>query len=160
MSVQTFTVNSLAGAPVDLAEYREKVLLIVNTATGCLFASQFKGLEALHQEFHRNGLEILAFPCNQFGKQELRNADEIDAYCEKKYGVSFPLFAKIEVNGIHADPLFKYLKCAAPGLFGNTTIKWNFTKFLIGKDGTPYKRYAPHTTPAAIANDIRMLLKE
>lgn len=160
MGVQTFTVNSLTGAPVNLAEYREKVLLIVNTASGCLFASQLRGLEELHQEFHSKGLEILAFPCNQFGAQESRNADEIETYCESKYGVSFPLFAQIEVNGIHADPLFKYLKRAAPGLLGSVGIKWNFTKFLIKKDGTPYKRYAPHTSPAAIANDIRTLLKE
>tara|TARA_R110001599_G_scaffold353676_1_gene595057 strand:- start:84550 stop:85032 length:483 start_codon:yes stop_codon:yes gene_type:complete len=160
MGVQTFTVNSSSGAPVNLAEYREKVLLIVNTASGCLFASQFKGLEALHQEFNSKGLEILAFPCNQFGSQESRNADEIETYCESKYGVSFPLFAQVEVNGIQADPLFKYLKRAAPGLLGSVGIKWNFTKFLIKKDGTPYKRYAPHTTPEAIANDIRTLLKE
>lgn len=160
MGVQTFTVNSLTGAPVPLAEYREKVLLIVNTASGCLFASQFKGLQDLHEELHTQGLEILAFPCNQFGSQEPRSADEIEAHCEAKYGVSFPLFAQVEVNGIQADPLFKYLQRTAPGLLGSKRIKWNFTKFLIRKDGTVYKRYAPHTSPATIADDIRMLLKE
>jgi glutathione peroxidase len=160
MGVQTFTVNSSTGAPVPLAEYREKVLLIVNTASACFFARQFKDLQALHQEFHAKGLEILAFPCNQFGAQEPLNADEIEMHCDEKYGVSFPLFGQVEVNGIQADPLFKYLQRAAPGLLGSTRIKWNFTKFLIRKDGTPYKRYAPHTSPAAIADDIRMLLKE
>jgi glutathione peroxidase len=160
MSVHAFTASSLTGAPVDLAEYRDKVLLIVNTASKCGFTPQYQGLQTLYRQFHDQGLEVLAFPCNQFGGQEPGNADEIDAFCEKNYGVTFPLFAKIDVNGDLADPLFTYLKHAAPGVLGSEAIKWNFTKFLIGKDGSVYKRYAPQTRPEELIADIQILLAE
>ena len=142
-TVYDFNADSLSGTPVDLAQYRGKVLLIVNTASNCGFTPQYKGLEAVYEQFKDKGVEVLGFPCNQFGKQEPGNADEIGAFCEKNYGVTFPLFAKIDVNGDDAHPLFKHLKSEAPGLMGTQAIKWNFTKFLIGKDGKVFKRYAP-----------------
>lgn len=160
MNVHAFTATSLTGAPIDLAEYRDKVLLIVNTASKCGFTPQYQGLEAVYRQLHEQGLEVLAFPCNQFGGQEPGNADEIDAFCEKNYGVTFPLFAKIDVNGDLADPLFKHLKHAAPGLLGSEAIKWNFTKFLVRKDGSVYKRYAPQTKPEELIDDINTLLTE
>jgi glutathione peroxidase len=155
-----FKADSLAGPPVDLEQYRGKVLLIVNTASHCGFTPQYKGLEALYRQFKDQGVEVLGFPCNQFGKQEPGSADEIGAFCEKNYGVSFPLFAKIDVNGDNAHPLFKHLKNQAPGVLGTQAIKWNFTKFLVKKDGTVYKRYAPQTTPRELTNDIEKLLAE
>ena len=158
--VHDFTVTALTGAPVDLAQYRGKVLLIVNTASKCGFTPQYKGLEAVYQQFRDRGVEVLGFPCNQFGGQEPGNADEIGAFCEKNYGVSFSLFEKIDVNGSDAEPLFKYLKHAAPGLLGSEGIKWNFTKFLIRKDGTVFKRYAPQTKPEELVADIETLLAE
>jgi glutathione peroxidase len=157
--VYDFTVAAPSGAPVDLAQYRGKVLLIVNTASKCGFTPQYKGLEDVYRQFNDRGFEVLAFPCNQFGAQEPGDAAEIADFCERNYGISFPLFAKIDVNGEHADPLFQYLKQAAPGLLGNN-IKWNFTKFLISKDGSVRKRYAPLTRPEAIAADIEKLLAE
>jgi glutathione peroxidase len=159
-TVYDFTPNSLGGSPVDLAQYRGKVLLIVNTASKCGFTPQYQGLEAVYQQFRDQGVEVLGFPCNQFGSQEPGDAAEIGAFCEKNYGVSFPLFAKIDVNGDNADPLYKYLKHAAPGLLGSEGIKWNFTKFLIRKDGTVFKRYAPQTKPEELADDIKKLLAE
>jgi glutathione peroxidase len=160
MSVFEFSPAGIAGAPVDLKTYRGRVLLIVKTASKCGFTPQYQGLEALYRQFHQQGLEVLAFPCNQFGGQEPGNADEIDAFCEKNYGISFPLFAKIDVNGALADPLFQYLKHAAPGVLGSTGIKWNFTKFLVKKDGTVYKRYAPATKPEELTAEIAALLAE
>jgi glutathione peroxidase len=159
-NVYQFSANSLAGAPVDLATYRGKVLLIVNTASKCGFTPQYQGLEAVYQQFKDKGVEVLGFPCNQFGKQEPGSADEIGAFCEKNYGVTFPLFAKIDVNGDDAHPLFKHLKQQAPGLMGTEAIKWNFTKFLVKKDGTVYKRYAPQTEPKELRQDIQKLLVE
>ncbi|MES2026071.1 MAG: glutathione peroxidase [Pseudomonadota bacterium] len=159
-NIYDFKANSLTGAPVDLAQYRGKVLLIVNTASKCGFTPQYKGLEAVYQQFSDKGVEVLGFPCNQFGGQEPGDADAIGAFCEKNYDVTFPLFAKIDVNGDNADPLFKYLKHAAPGLLGSEAIKWNFTKFLIKKDGTVYKRYAPQTKPEELVDDINKLLAE
>jgi glutathione peroxidase len=159
-NVYQFSANSLAGAPVDLATYRGKVLLIVNTASKCGFTPQYQGLEAVYQQFKDKGVEVLGFPCNQFGKQEPGSADEIGAFCEKNYGVTFPLFAKIDVNGDDAHPLFKHLKQQAPGLMGTEAIKWNFTKFLVKKDGTVYKRYAPQTEPKELMQDIQKLLVE
>lgn len=159
-TVYDFTPNSLGGSPVDLAQYRGKVLLIVNTASKCGFTPQYQGLEAVYQQFRDQGVEVLGFPCNQFGSQEPGDAAEIGAFCEKNYGVSFPLFAKIDVNGDNADPLYKYLKHAAPGLLGSEGIKWNFTKFLIRKDGTVFKRYAPQTKPEELTDDIKKLLAE
>jgi len=159
-NVYRFTANSLNGSPVDLAQYRGKVLLIVNTASKCGFTPQYQGLEAVYQQFRNQGVEVLGFPCNQFGSQEPGDAAEIGAFCEKNYGVSFPLFAKIDVNGDNADPLYKYLKHAAPGLLGSEGIKWNFTKFLIRKDGSVFKRYAPQTKPEELIDDIKRLLAE
>jgi glutathione peroxidase len=159
-NVYQFSADSLTGAPVDLAAYRGKVLLIVNTASQCGFTPQYQGLEAVYQQFRDKGVEVLGFPCNQFGKQEPGSADEIGAFCEKNYSVTFPLFAKIDVNGSDAHPLFKHLKQQAPGLMGTEAIKWNFTKFLVKKDGTVYKRYAPQTEPKALMQDIEKLLAE
>ena len=159
-NVYGFKADSLAGAPVDLAQYRGKVLLIVNTASKCGFTPQYQGLEAVYQQFRDKGVEVLGFPCNQFGGQEPGDAETIGAFCEKNYGVNFPLFAKINVNGDDADPLFKYLKHAAPGLLGSEAIKWNFTKFLVRKDGTVFKRYAPQTKPEELVDDINKLLAE
>lgn len=159
-NVYDFTAESLSGAPVDLKSYRGKVLLIVNTASKCGFTPQYKGLEAVYQQFKDRGVEVLGFPCNQFGAQEPGAADEIGAFCEKNYGVNFPLFAKIDVNGEQAHPLFQYLKHAATGVLGTEAIKWNFTKFLVKKDGTVYKRYASLTKPEELTGDIDKLLAE
>lgn len=158
--IYSFQADNLSGAPVDLAQYRGKVLLIVNTASKCGFTPQYKGLEAVYQQFRDKGVEVLGFPCNQFGKQEPGSSDEIGAFCEKNYGVTFPLFAKIDVNGDDAHPLFKHLKSEAPGLMGTEAIKWNFTKFLVKKDGSVYKRYAPQTEPKELMRDIEKLLAE
>jgi glutathione peroxidase len=159
-TVHDFKADSLAGNPVDLAQYQGKVLLIVNTASQCGFTPQYKGLEELHEKFGARGFEVLGFPCNQFGQQEPGNASDISAFCERNYGVSFPMFAKIDVNGDHAHPLYQHLKQAAPGLLGTQGIKWNFTKFLIRKDGSVYDRYAPTTKPEDLALDIDKLLAE
>jgi glutathione peroxidase len=159
-NVYDFKADSLNGAPVDLDTYRGKVLLIVNTASNCGFTPQYKGLEEVYQQFKAKGVEVLGFPCNQFGAQEPGAAEEIGAFCEKNYGVTFPLFAKIDVNGSAAHPLFKHLKSAAPGLMSTEAIKWNFTKFLVKKDGTVYKRYAPQTEPKELMRDIEKLLAE
>ncbi len=155
-----FCADSLSGQPVNLSQYKGKVLLIVNTASKCGFTPQYKGLEAVYQQFRERGVEVLGFPCNQFGAQEPGQAEEIGAFCEKNYGVTFPLFAKIDVNGAHAHPLFQKLKKDAPGILGTEGIKWNFTKFLIRKDGTVYDRYAPSTKPEELIADIEKLLAE
>jgi len=159
-TVYDFKANSLDGKPVDLTQFRGKVLLIVNTASNCGFTPQYKGLEAVYEQFKDRGVEVLGFPCNQFGAQEPGTADEIGAFCERNYGVTFPLFDKIDVNGDGAHPLFKHLKTEAPGLMGTEAIKWNFTKFLIRKDGRVYKRYAPQTEPKELMKDIEKLLAE
>ena len=153
-SIYDMNVNSLSGESVDLSAWRGKVLLIVNTASKCGFTPQYKGLEALHQKYKDQGFEVLGFPCNQFGGQEPGNAEEIGAFCEKNFGVSFPLFEKIDVNGEHAHPLFTLLKKQAPGILGTEGIKWNFTKFLIGKDGKVIDRFAPTTSPKEIEKTI------
>jgi glutathione peroxidase len=160
MNVFDFQATSLAGTPVDLAQFRDKVLLIVNTASKCGFTPQYQGLESVHRELHSRGLEVLGFPCNQFGKQEPGGEAEIGAFCEKNYGVTFPLFAKVEVNGPDSHPLFQYLKETAPGVLGTEAIKWNFTKFLVGRDGTVLHRYAPTTKPEEIAGDIEKALAQ
>ena len=154
------TADSLSGAPVKLDQYKGQVLLIVNTASKCGFTPQYQGLEAIYQQFKDQGAVVLGFPCNQFGAQEPGQADEIGAFCQKNYGVTFPLFAKIDVNGNNAHPLFTKLKKDAPGILGTEAIKWNFTKFLIRKDGSVYKRYAPATKPEELAADIAKLLAE
>ena len=158
MNIYEHSATSLTGAPVDLARYKGKVLLIVNTASACGFTPQYKGLEAVYQQFRDKGVEVLGFPCNQFGAQEKGKADEIGAFCEKNFGVTFPLFAKVEVNGDNAHPLFKQLKHDAPGLLGTEAIKWNFTKFLVDRNGKVVKRYAPATKPEDIVDDIGKLL--
>ena len=159
-NIYDFKADNLSGIPTDLAQYRGKVLLIVNTASKCGFTPQYKGLEAVYQQFKDKGVEVLGFPCNQFGGQEPGAADEIGAFCEKNYGVTFPLFAKIDVNGSDAHPLFQHLKNQAPGIIGTEGIKWNFTKFLIKKDGSVFKRYAPQTAPEELVGDIERLLAE
>jgi glutathione peroxidase len=160
MNVFDFQALSLDGSPVDLSRYRGQVLLIVNTASECGFTPQYKGLEQVYEQYRDRGLEVLGFPCNQFGKQEPGTEAEIGAFCEKNYGVTFPMFSKVDVNGDEAHPLFKHLKQSAPGVLGTEGIKWNFTKFLINKDGSVFKRYAPQTKPEEIAGDIEKLLAE
>jgi glutathione peroxidase len=159
-SIYDFSADSLSGTPVNLEQYRGKVLLIVNTASECGFTPQYKGLEALYRQFRDKGVEVLGFPCNQFGKQEPGTAEQIGTFCTENYAVSFPLFSKIDVNGADAHPLYRHLKNKAPGVLGTEAIKWNFTKFLVKKDGTVYKRYAPQTKPEEITADIEKLLAE
>ena len=151
-------VKAADGAEGDLSAYAGKVLLIVNTASKCGFTPQYEGLEALHRKYGERGFEVLGFPCNQFGAQEPGDAAEIANFCSLTYDVTFPVFAKIDVNGDGAAPLFKHLKKAAPGLLGSESIKWNFTKFLVGRDGKVVGRYAPTTKPADIERDIERLL--
>jgi glutathione peroxidase len=159
-TVHTFHPSLPDNTVLPLEQYKGQVLLIANTASHCGFTPQYKGLEEIYQQYKSRGLEVLAFPCNQFGKQEPGSAEEIGSFCERNYGVTFPLFAKIDVNGDKADPLFTFLKKAAPGVLGTQGIKWNFTKFLIRKDGTVYKRYAPTTKPETLIADIEKLLAE
>ena len=153
-----FTVQGADGSPVSLDRYAGQVLLIVNTASKCGFTPQYDGLEALHRRYAPRGFEVLVFPCNQFGAQEPGDAAEIASFCSLTYDVTFPVFAKIEVNGAGADPLFERLKREAPGVLGSTAIKWNFTKFLVDRTGKVVQRYAPTTKPEQIAADIEALL--
>jgi glutathione peroxidase len=155
-----FKAHSLAGKPVALKKFKGKVLLVVNTASHCGFTPQYKGLQALYDRYHAQGLEVLGFPCNQFGAQEPGEAEEIGAFCERNYGVAFPMFDKVDVNGADAHPLFQWLTSEAPGLLGSEAIKWNFTKFLVRRDGTVYKRYAPQASPESLAKDIEELLAQ
>ena len=157
-SIYDFSVDDIHGKPVKLDKYRNKVMLIVNTASKCGFTPQYKGLEALYEKFHGKGLEILGFPCNQFGAQEPGTEQEIAKFCELNYGVTFPLFAKVEVNGANAAPVYKYLKAERPGLLGSEAIKWNFTKFLVDRKGNVLARYAPNDTPESMAGDIEKAL--
>jgi glutathione peroxidase len=159
-TVYEFTANSLTGKPVDLSQYRGKVLLIVNTASKCGFTPQYEGLEQVYEQFKDRGVEVLGFPCNQFGSQEPGSADEIGAFCQKNYGVNFPMFEKIDVNGDNAHPLYKFLKSEGKGILGTEGIKWNFTKFLVKKDGSVFKRYASTTSPKELMPDIEKLLAE
>ena len=152
------TVDDIAGKPVRLSRYKGKVLLIVNTASECGFTPQYQGLEALYSKLHGKGLEILGFPCNQFGGQEPGSEKEIAAFCERNYGVTFPMFAKIDVNGAGASPLYQYLKSEKKGLLGSEAIKWNFTKFLVDREGNVVERYAPQTEPKDLEADVRKLL--
>ena len=146
------------GTPAPLDAYRGKVLLIVNVASKCGFTPQYAGLEALHRKYAGRGFEVLGFPCNQFGAQEPGNAEEIRSFCSLTYEVSFPVLGKIEVNGDRADPLYAFLKSEKPGLLGTEAIKWNFTKFLVGRDGEVAGRYAPNVKPEALEGDIERLL--
>jgi glutathione peroxidase len=157
-TVYSFTAKALDGSDVSLGDYRDKVLLIVNTASECGFTPQYAGLQELHTRYGSRGLAVLGFPCNQFGKQEPGDAAQIGAFCEQRFGVSFPLFEKVDVKGDQAHPLFRWLTEEAPGMLGLKAIKWNFTKFLIGRDGKVVKRYAPTTKPADVASDIEALL--
>jgi len=159
-SLYDIEVERLSGGTATLGEYAGKVLLIVNTASQCGLTPHYAGLEKLHQTYKDRGLAVLGFPCNQFGAQEPGSAEEIGAFCTKNYGVSFPMFAKIEVNGDGAHPLYKYLKQHAKGILGSEAIKWNFTKFLVDGDGQVVKRYAPTDTPQKIGRDTRARLQK
>ncbi|WP_375422307.1 glutathione peroxidase [uncultured Sphingomonas sp.] len=157
-AITDYEVRAADGGPATLDTWRGKVLLIVNTASKCGFTPQYEGLEALHRDLGDRGFEVLAFPCNQFGAQEPGDAAEIANFCSLTYDVTFPVFAKIDVNGPDADPLFDRLKADAPGVLGSRAIKWNFTKFLIDRQGRAVRRYAPTTKPDDIEADILKLL--
>lgn len=157
-SVYDFEATQIDGASVPLSRFKGKVLLIVNTASKCGFTPQFEGLEALYEKYAGKGLAVLGFPSNQFASQDPGTNEEIGAFCVQNYGVTFPMMEKIEVNGPGAAPLYKWLVKEAPGFLGSTAIKWNFTKFLVGKDGQVIKRYAPMDTPESISRDIEAAL--
>jgi glutathione peroxidase len=157
-SIYSFSARALNGETISLERYRGRPMLIVNTASECGFTPQYAGLQKLYEQYAGRGLEVLGFPCNQFGKQEPGSAEQIGSFCEKNYGVSFQMFDKIDVNGANAHPLYKFLTDAAPGLLGFEKIKWNFTKFLVDREGNVLKRYAPTTKPDAIEEDIVALL--
>lgn len=157
-SIYDFDVKDIEGNSRSMSDYRDKVLLIVNVASKCGFTPQYEGLEALHRKYHDKGLEVLGFPCDQFGHQEPGDEEAIKEFCSLNYGVTFDMFSKVDVNGVDADSLFVFLKRESPGLLGSEAIKWNFTKFLIGRDGKVIDRYAPQTAPASIAADIEELL--
>ncbi len=157
-TIYDFEALSTTGKSVPLKQYEGKPMLIVNTASACGFTPQFAGLEELHKTYGDNGLVVLGFPCNQFGAQDKGSNDEIASFCQLNYGVSFPMMAKIDVNGGDAHPLYQWMAKEAPGLLGTKAIKWNFTKFLIGRDGQVIKRYAPTDTPKSLAKDIEAVL--
>lgn len=157
-SIYDFSAKAIDGRNISLGEYKGKVLLIVNTASKCGFTPQYEGLEKLHREFGERGLAILGFPCNQFGSQEPGDAAEIANFCSLTYDVSFPMFAKIEVNGEHTHPLYRFLKEAKPGLLGTEGIKWNFTKFLVDRNGEVIERFAPASKPEDLVKNITALL--
>jgi len=157
-NIYQFSAKNTLGETVELTSYKNKVLLIVNTASDCGFTPQYKGLQNLYQKHQAQGLEVLAFPCNQFKQQEKGSDEEIKKFCDLRFNIKFPLFSKIDVNGDNAHPLFDFLKTQAPGVLGSKGIKWNFTKFLINKEGDVVKRYAPTTKPEAIEADIEKLL--
>ena len=153
-TVYDFEARTIGGQPAPLSAYRGKPMLIVNTASACGYTPQFAGLEQLHKTYGARGLVVLGFPCNQFGSQDPGSNDEIAQFCQVNYGVSFPMMAKINVNGTDADPLYQWLSAEAPGLLGTKAIKWNFTKFLVGRDGEVIKRYAPTDKPESLKGDI------
>ena len=157
-TVYNFDALQINGKSVALSQFKGKAMLIVNTASACGFTPQFAGLEELHKTYGKKGLVVLGFPCNQFGAQDSGSNGEIAEFCQLNYGVSFPMMAKIDVNGAKAHPLYQWLAAEAPGVLGSTSIKWNFTKFLVGKDGSVLKRYAPTDTPASLAQDIEVAL--
>lgn len=157
-TIYTFGAENFKNEAVDFAKYQGKTLLIVNTASACGFTPQYAGLEALYQQYKDQGFEVLAFPCNQFGKQEKGDNTEIKQFCDLNFNISFELFSKIEVNGENTHPLYQHLKSEAPGILGSKGIKWNFTKFLVNNQGQVIKRYSPTTKPADIATDIAALL--
>lgn len=157
MTVYDFTVTTIKGEEQSLRDFEGQILLIVNTASKCGFTPQYEGLQKLYEQFADVGFSILAFPCNQFGNQEPGTHEEIEEFCSLNYGVTFPVFEKIDVNGANAHPLYAYLKRSAPGLLGSEAIKWNFTKFLVNRQGEVVKRYASATAPSAIADEIEAL---
>ena len=157
-TIADFTVATSKGEELNLQDKLGKVLLVVNTASKCGFTPQYDGLETLYQDYRDKGFEVLAFPCNQFGNQEPGDADEIEQFCKVNFGLTFPLMQKVDVNGENASPVFDWMKAEAPGLMGSKAIKWNFTKFLIDRDGKVVKRYGPADAPASIAKDIEKLL--
>jgi glutathione peroxidase len=159
-TVYDFSAPLLDGRTVSLANFKGRVLLIVNTASKCGFTPQYAGLEELFRAYKDRGLEVLGFPCNQFGAQEPGSAEEIGVFCERNYGVSFPIFAKIDVNGEYEHPLYRFLKGQKSGIFGTDAIKWNFTKFLVDREGKVMERYGPSTEPKALAGAIENLLAE
>ena len=157
-TIYDFSANRINSESEALSAYKGKAVLVVNTASKCGFTPQFEGLEALYKTYQSRGLEILGFPCNQFMKQDPGSADEIAEFCQANYGVTFPMFARVDVKGDSAHPLFQHLTTSAPGLLGSKAIKWNFTKFLVNPEGDVVKRYAPATKPEKIAEDIEALL--
>jgi len=157
-TIADFAVTTIGGDTLDLKDKSGEVLLVVNTASKCGFTPQYEGLERLYQKYRERGFEVLGFPCNQFGAQEPGEASEILQFCETNYGVTFPLMRKVDVNGPDAEPLFDWMKHEAKGLMGSTSIKWNFTKFLIDRDGKVVNRYGPQDKPASVARDIEALL--
>lgn len=157
-SVHAFDAVSIQGEPVAFEQFRGKVLLIVNTASACGFTPQLAGLEQLHQTFSDRGLMVIGFPCNQFGGQDPGSNTEIADFCQRNYGVGFPMMSKVEVNGSNAHPLWRWLTAEAPGILGSQAIKWNFTKFLIGKDGQVIRRYAPQDAPEKLVSAIEQAL--
>ena len=159
-TLHDFEALSIEGKPAHFSTQRGKVLLIVNTASACGFTPQFGGLEELWQRYRDQGLVVVGFPSNEFGGQDPGSNDEIGAFCQRNYGVSFPMMSKVEVNGAQAHPLWRWLTAEAPGLLGSKAVKWNFTKFLVGRDGHVIKRYAPTDTPASMARDIEAALAE
>ncbi len=159
-TIYDFSATSIEGQPVEMSTYRGQVLLVVNTASQCGFTPQYQGLQALHDKYADRGFAVLGFPCNQFGQQEPGDATAIQSFCQTRFGVSFPLFQKVDVNGSNAHPLFKYLEKAAPGILGTESIKWNFTKFLVDGSGQVVKRYGSTTEPKDIDRDIAALLSQ
>jgi glutathione peroxidase len=157
-TIYDFDALGMNGKSVKLSQYKGKALLIVNTASACGFTPQFGGLEELHKQYGKQGLIVLGFPCNQFGEQDAGSNDEIASFCQLNFGVTFPMMAKIDVNGANATPLFNWLCTEAPGLLGSKAIKWNFTKFLVSKDGHVIKRFGPQDTPASLEKDIKAAL--
>jgi glutathione peroxidase len=158
MTVYDFKAKAIDGRDVPLSDYNGKVLLIVNVASKCGFTPQYRGLEDLYERFGKDGFEVLGFPCNQFGSQEPGSETDIRSFCDLQYGVRFPLFSKVDVNGAGTHPLYEFLKKTRPGFLGTKRIKWNFTKFLVDRQGRPIKRYPPQTAPAAIEKDIQAAL--
>jgi len=159
MSVYSFTAKTLRGEDVPLSAYAGNVLLIVNTASECGYTPQYRGLQALYETYRDRGFVVLGFPCNQFGAQEPGNEAQIARFCEMNYGVTFPMFAKVDVKGANAHSLFRHLSKTAPGLLGSKAIKWNFTKFLTDRDGSVVARFAPATAPERLQRDIESLLE-
>ncbi len=159
-TIYDFDVHALDGAPMPMRQFSGQVLLLVNTASRCGFTPQYAGLQKLHDTYAARGFSVIAFPCNQFGGQEPGTADEIAAFCDTNYAVSFPIAEKVDVNGEHAHPLFRHLVGAAPGVLGTEAIKWNFTKFLVSRDGRMVERFAPMTAPEDLAAPIETLLRD